>query len=180
MTDTLATYLHDHLAGAEHALETLQNIGERHANEPLGQFAAELHGEIDADRNVLRGLAERIGAGSSKVKEMGAWVSEKMSRIKLTGLIGLRRSSACPHLNATSLFATTRGPPMPRGLLARAMVRANCTRGCNSFRARPVWARRCASTSRAAWISVSTGLRLWFIRMQCGTDTCSPRTLKPS
>jgi hypothetical protein len=83
MTDTLATYLHDHLAGAEHALETLRNIRERHANEPLGQFAAELHSDIDADRNVLRDLAERTGAGSSKVKEVGAWVSEKLSRIKL-------------------------------------------------------------------------------------------------
>jgi hypothetical protein len=83
MTDTLATYLHDHLAGAEHALETLRNLSERHANEPLGRFAAELHGGIDADRNVLGGLAERIGAGSSQVKEMGAWVSEKITRMRL-------------------------------------------------------------------------------------------------
>lgn len=82
MSDALATYLQDHLAGAQHAIDLLQNLRTRHAGKPLGQFAAGLLEEIEADRGVLRGLAERVG-GPSGLKELGAWLSEKLSRIKL-------------------------------------------------------------------------------------------------
>jgi hypothetical protein len=83
MSDPLATYLQDHLAGAKHAIDLLENLRTRHAGQPLGQFAAMLLAEVEADRGVLRGLAETIGGGPSELKEMAAWVSEKLSRIKL-------------------------------------------------------------------------------------------------
>jgi hypothetical protein len=41
-------------------------------------------GEIEEDRDVLRGLAERAGVGSSVLKEMSAWMTEKVSRLKLS------------------------------------------------------------------------------------------------
>jgi len=83
MSDPLATYLHDHLAGAVHAIDLLEAIRDQYAGEPLGQFAARLLVDIEADRDVLRGLAERTGVGSSGMKEMTAWVGEKVSRLKL-------------------------------------------------------------------------------------------------
>jgi hypothetical protein len=83
MSDPLAIYLQDHLAGAKHAIDLLENLRTRHAGKPLGQFAGGLLAEIEADRGVLRGLAETIGGGPSELKEMAAWVSEKFSRIKL-------------------------------------------------------------------------------------------------
>jgi hypothetical protein len=49
----------------------------------LGQFAAEVLVEVEADREVLHGLAERVGAESSALKEATAWLGEKMSRLKL-------------------------------------------------------------------------------------------------
>src|ERR1039458_9263806 len=56
--------------------------------------------------------------------------------------IELRRIAACPHLNATSLSATTSAPPMHRGPPAHAMEQANCIRGCNNCHATPGWAAR--------------------------------------
>jgi hypothetical protein len=83
MSDPLATYLHDHLAGSVHAIDLLESMRNQHAGEPLGHFAPGLLVEIEADRDVLRELAERLGVGSSGLKELAAWVGEKVSRIKL-------------------------------------------------------------------------------------------------
>lgn len=83
MSDALTIYLQDHLAGALHAIELLRAMRDHHAREPLGQFAAHLLVEIDADRDVLAGLIERMGAAPGGVKEWGAWRAEKVSRLKL-------------------------------------------------------------------------------------------------
>ena len=83
MGDALTTYLQDHLAGALHAIELLKAMRDHHAGEPLGQFAAQLLVEIEADRNVLAGLIERTGTAPGGVKEWGAWLAEKVSRLKL-------------------------------------------------------------------------------------------------
>jgi hypothetical protein len=83
MSNPLAAYLHDHLAGAVHAIDLLEAIRDQYPGERLGQFAVRLLVDIEADRKVLQGLAERIGVGSSGIKEMTAWVGEKVSRLKL-------------------------------------------------------------------------------------------------
>lgn len=84
MSIPLAAYLQDHLAGSVHATELVEHIRDEHAGEPLGDFAAQLLVEIRADQEVLQGLAERIGAGSSSFKEVGAWIADKVARLKLT------------------------------------------------------------------------------------------------
>jgi len=83
MADPLATYLHDHLAGSVHAVSLLEFIRDQHEREPLGRFASGLLAEIEADRHVLQELADRAGAGSSDLKEFAAWLSEKVTRLKL-------------------------------------------------------------------------------------------------
>jgi hypothetical protein len=83
MRDQLATYLHDHLAGAMHASELVGAIRDEYAGRPLGDFAAGLLQEIEVDRSVLRSLAERAGVGSNSLKESTAWLGEKISRLKL-------------------------------------------------------------------------------------------------
>ena len=51
MTDRdLATYLNDHLAGSEVALELLDHLNRLVPDSPVGQFAADLKAEIAADR----------------------------------------------------------------------------------------------------------------------------------
>lgn len=83
MSDALSTYLQDHLAGSVHAIELVETMRDRHVDEPLGRFASELLVEIKADREVLLKLAEKVGAGSSGMKEITSWLAEKVSRLKL-------------------------------------------------------------------------------------------------
>ncbi len=86
MDDPLIVYLTDHLAGSVHAIELLKNMREVHRGDSLGKFAADLLVDIDADRDVLQAVADRAGAASSglkEVKEMMAWLGEKVSRLKL-------------------------------------------------------------------------------------------------
>jgi len=85
MSDPLAIYLHDHLAGATVAIFLLKSMQRNNAGEPLGQFAKNLLADIEADRDVLRGLAEQVGVGYSAFKELAGWLSAKVSRVKLGG-----------------------------------------------------------------------------------------------
>jgi len=84
MSEPLVTYLHDHLAGSVHAIETLKMMRDRHKNVPLGEFARELLNEIEQYRETLKHLAEKVGGGSATVKETAAWMAERASRLKLT------------------------------------------------------------------------------------------------
>lgn len=84
MSDPLATYLADHLAGSIHAIELLKNLKDEYGDKRLGQFAGAILTDIEEDRETLKRLAERIGTGSSAIKEASAWVSEKAGRIKLS------------------------------------------------------------------------------------------------
>jgi hypothetical protein len=88
MNDGLSTYLQDHLAGAMHAIELLKAMRDEHVGEPLDKFAKRLLFEIEADRDVLAKIAERIGATPGGLEGWGAFLAEKVSRLKL------KRSSA--------------------------------------------------------------------------------------
>ncbi|MBM4442157.1 MAG: hypothetical protein FJ027_17205 [Candidatus Rokubacteria bacterium] len=82
MSEALATYLHDHLAGATFAVTLLEAL--RHNEPGLAAFAGGLLHEIDADRAVLQDLVERTGGGGgSALKDATAWVGEKLTRLKL-------------------------------------------------------------------------------------------------
>jgi hypothetical protein len=83
MKDTLAIYVQDHLAGAVHAIELIGSLRDQHSGEPLALFAKQLLAQVEEDRDVLQSLAERIGAEPSSAKELAAWLSEKVTRIKL-------------------------------------------------------------------------------------------------
>jgi hypothetical protein len=83
MTDPLAAYLHDHLAGSNFAIELLKNLEEQHAGEPLGQFAAAELTLLLEDRQLLEGIVDRIGSESSVLKDATGWMAEKASRFKL-------------------------------------------------------------------------------------------------
>ncbi|HWE51909.1 MAG TPA: hypothetical protein VG273_19100 [Bryobacteraceae bacterium] len=83
MTEPLATYLHDHLAGSNFAIELLGSLRDRFRGAPVGNFAAALLPEIEQDRDVLRGIIDRVGQGHADLKEAAAWFVEKASRIKL-------------------------------------------------------------------------------------------------
>src|ERR1700721_2783138 len=82
MSDNLKTYLQD-LAGAPHAIELLKTMRDHNLGDPLAEFASRLLAEVEADRDVLAALNEKLGGSSGGPKEWGAWLTEKASRLKL-------------------------------------------------------------------------------------------------
>src|SRR4051812_43189771 len=83
MSDPLATYLHDHLAGSKFAIDLIESLRAQYRGEPLGRFAAELLIEVEQDRDQLKKIADSVGEGAFDLKEAGAWIAEKISRLKL-------------------------------------------------------------------------------------------------
>jgi hypothetical protein len=83
MSDPLSTYLHDHLGGAKAAIDLLEAMRDGHKDQPQKNFAASLLIEVQADRDTLQRLAEKVGSGSSALKEFSGWLAEKVTRLKL-------------------------------------------------------------------------------------------------
>jgi hypothetical protein len=83
MIDPLATYLHDHLGGAKAAVDLLDAMRDRQKDQGLREFAAKLLIQVQADRDTLQRLAERVGNGSNLLKEFTGWAAEKVTRLKL-------------------------------------------------------------------------------------------------
>jgi hypothetical protein len=83
MSDPLATYLNDHLGGAQIALQVLETMRDQHDDRRFREFASALLPEIQADDQTLRSIAEKTGSGLSIAKQAGGWLLEKMSRVKL-------------------------------------------------------------------------------------------------
>lgn len=83
MSDHLATYLTDHMAGSVSALELLERLEKSYAGEPVAETAARLIREIHGERQVLDGLAEKVGASISLPRKAASWISEKLVQAKL-------------------------------------------------------------------------------------------------
>jgi len=79
----LETYLNDHMAGSEAALELLEHLEQGQAGTPIARFAAELRVDIEADRHTLEGLMERLQVSVSRPRKAAAWLAEKFAELKL-------------------------------------------------------------------------------------------------
>lgn len=79
--EQLATYLNDHLGGANAGVEMARELqkdveGERDAD-LLGRLAE----EIEEDVETLRALLEIIGITRNPVKQAAGWLAEKVQRV---------------------------------------------------------------------------------------------------
>jgi hypothetical protein len=79
----IATYLNDHLAGSVVAIELLEHLEAAHAETDIGRFAAELRADVSADRRELEALMESLQVTESRTRKVSAWLSEKMTELKL-------------------------------------------------------------------------------------------------
>jgi hypothetical protein len=79
----LATYLHDHLAGAAYAVDLVETLRKNYLGTDLGEFAARLQSEILADKQELHEIAGHFGQASDPIKDSAAWLSERVSRMKM-------------------------------------------------------------------------------------------------
>ena len=83
MPEPLATYLKDHLAGAQVALNQLEAMCNEHEDERYREFAKRLLPDIKSDDNTLRSIVRTIDEEPSGIKNAGGWLLEKMARLKL-------------------------------------------------------------------------------------------------
>ncbi len=79
----LETYMRDHLAGSVGALELLGHLRDGVAPPESRDFVSGLREEIEADQRLVRALLEQFGANEGHVRHMGAWLTEKLARLKL-------------------------------------------------------------------------------------------------
>ena len=82
-TATLLRYLNDHLAGSVAALELVQHVIDHYPDTSLEKFLKQLHADISADQDVLRDLLRALDGKESPVRKAGAWLAEKLGRVKL-------------------------------------------------------------------------------------------------
>jgi hypothetical protein len=79
-------YLNDHLAGATFGVDLARQLEARTEGTDFQPEMSRLAAEIEADLDTLTDLMERIGATRNPSKQVTAWVAEKASQLRLTGL----------------------------------------------------------------------------------------------
>lgn len=82
-TETLTTYLNDHLAGSVAAIELLDHLREVSRGTGREGPLAALQSEIEEDRAMLVGLLRELGGKESLVRKAAAWLTEKLGEAKL-------------------------------------------------------------------------------------------------
>jgi hypothetical protein len=102
-TELLGIYLNDHLAGAAAGTELANKISEQYADTEFGAILAELASDIEQDRGTLADLMTHLGIEQSAVKQAAGWISEKLTRVKLsdamTGSADLKLLLECETLS---------------------------------------------------------------------------------
>jgi len=79
-------YLNDHLAGAMLGSALAKQLREKNPGTPLGNAISSLAPLIEEDRKTLIDLMDRMGTSKNPVKQATAWVAEKATRLKFSGL----------------------------------------------------------------------------------------------
>jgi hypothetical protein len=77
----LSTYLNDHLAGSNLALEIIDHL--RSENPDLRLPLVALKIDIEEDRHQLKLLMDRLNVAESRVRKAGSWIAESVAEVKL-------------------------------------------------------------------------------------------------
>jgi hypothetical protein len=118
VNESLATYLNDHLAGSVVALQLLDHLVEDGAGTADVGILADVHADIEADRQELEAFMARMGIAVSAPKKATGWLVEKLSEIKLrlddAGNGALRRLEALETVSLGIAGNRRSGTPWPR------------------------------------------------------------------
>ena len=79
----LVTYLNNHLAASEGALELLSSLADAQADTDVAHFAKNLRSEIKTEQQVLKNLMEQLQITKDKPRQAAGWLSEKFTQVKL-------------------------------------------------------------------------------------------------
>jgi hypothetical protein len=86
MGKLLAIYLNDHLAGATGGVELARRLRASNEDDPeFGPELAEICAEIEADRETLAAIMDRLDVDPSRLKPLAAVLAERLGRLKLNG-----------------------------------------------------------------------------------------------
>jgi hypothetical protein len=87
MTDNaIDVYLNDHLAGAMLGTDLAEQIQTQNDGMVLGELMESLAPQIEQDRQTLIELMQRLDTSKNPVKQVTAWIAEKASRAKFSGM----------------------------------------------------------------------------------------------
>lgn len=108
MGDLLAIYLNDHLAGSTLGVELARRLRGSNRDDPaFGPPLGEICAEIEADRETLKAVMDRLGVGQSRLKPPLAVLGERLGRLKLNGsLRGYSPLSRLDELEVLQLGVT--------------------------------------------------------------------------
>lgn len=84
-TSLLGIYLNDHLAGSTLGLSLIERSAAAHRGTPAGPALAKLVKEIADDQDALLDMMSALGIDIRHYKLAGAWVAERVGRLKLNG-----------------------------------------------------------------------------------------------
>ncbi len=87
MSDSIDTYLNDHLAGSAAALDLIEALKGQVEDDEFRAALESVHGEILEDRETLASIMERLGVAQGTVKQLGGRLGEKALRFKSSEMI---------------------------------------------------------------------------------------------
>jgi hypothetical protein len=84
----LATYLRDHLAGADTAIQMVQGLGNAYGGGPEGALFESLYEQFREDRGVVEGILAELGYTSRSVKRLAGRATGSALRAVAGGALG--------------------------------------------------------------------------------------------
>ncbi|MFJ8105850.1 hypothetical protein [Streptomyces sp. NPDC096132] len=116
----LDVYLNDHLAGATAGTELVRRMAREHRATEYGANLVRLAAEITQDRRSLLRLLADLEMPVKHYKVYGAWLGEKVARVKPNGRL-LRRSGLTVLVELEAMRLGVQG----KALLWRALLSAS-------------------------------------------------------
>jgi hypothetical protein len=85
--DLLEIYLNDHLAGSALGSDLARRALSSNEGNDYGKALSWIATEIEEDRDSLAAMIDGLGYSRNRLKEGGAWLAEKIGRLKMNGQI---------------------------------------------------------------------------------------------
>ena len=79
----LHTYINDHLSGSAMALQLIDHLIATATHEDERAFLTKLHQEVSDDRDTLERVLAQSGGQTSRVRQAGGMLMERLGRLKL-------------------------------------------------------------------------------------------------
>lgn len=83
MDEQLRSYLNDHLAGAAGAIRLVQSLADAQDDPAEAGFYRELKAKIERDRELLKGLLEKLGHADSGLRQVAGRLAAQVGKLKL-------------------------------------------------------------------------------------------------